>query len=311
MDLLSNIMNVMKMSGSLYFRTSFSPPWGVDVPSYKNVARFHYVHHGRCHARLNSEDKAIVLQQGDLIIIPRGAQHQLCEPENATITALDTIVEDAGFTGQGALIVGESETEHATKLICGHFAFDPGANHVLLESLPDYIHVKDYGAASPDWLDNTLNMIGAELGHEKLGGDLIALRLSEVIFTQAIRHYIENDGSSRTGLAGFTDTKIRAALNELHNNPADAWTVDQLAKIAGMSRTAFSNRFTELVGNSPLNYLIDWRMQLARQLLTDTEYPIIEIAQKTGYQSEAAFGRVFKRHFDEPPAGFRRNLTKA
>jgi len=206
--------------------------------------------------------------------------------------------------------VGESETRHKTQLICGHFAFDSGAKHVLLESLPDYIHVKDYGTASPDWLDNTLSMIGSELGHGKLGGDLIALRLSEVIFTQAIRHYIENEGSTRPGLAGFADSKIRVVLNVMHENPGDACSVEELAKIAGMSRTAFSNRFSELVGDSPLNYLINWRMQLARQMLTDTEYSIIDIALKTGYQSEAAFGRVFKRHFDMPPAGFRRSMTK-
>ena len=298
------------MSGSLYFRTSFTSPWGVDIPPYENVSRFHYVHRGRCFAKLDSQENVLCLEQGDLIIITRGARHQLFEPLDATITDLDTLVEDVGFTGRGAFIVGEPETGHKTQLICGHFAFDPRAKHVLLESLPDYIHVKDYGTASPDWLDNTLKMIGSELEHGKLGGDLIALRLSEVIFTQAIRHYIENEGGSRPGIAGIADSKIRVALNVLHESPGDAWTVEALAKIAGMSRTAFSNRFNELVGNSPLNYLIDWRMQIARQMLTDTEYPIIEIALRTGYQSEAAFGRIFKKHFNIPPAGFRRSLAK-
>ena len=309
MDLLSGILNVMKMSGSLYFRTSFTSPWGVEVPPHKDVSRFHYAHRGRCYVRVDNQDKAIFLEQGDLIIITRGASHILSEPQNAAISSLDTIVEDAGFTGRGALVVGSPDTGHETQLICGHFAFDPGAKHVLLESLPDYVHVKDYGKASPDWLDNTLKMIGTELGHEKLGGDLIALKLSEIIFTQAIRYYIENEGKTRTGLAGFADSHIRSALIALHERPGDAWSVGELARVAGMSRTAFSNRFNELVGNTPLNYLIEWRMQIARQMLSDTEYPIIDIALKTGYQSEAAFGRIFKRYFDMPPAGFRRNLT--
>lgn len=309
MDLLSGILNVMKMSGSLYFRTSFTSPWGVQVPSHQNVSRFHYVHRGRCYVRVENQDNALFLEQGDLVIITRGASHMLSEPQDAVISSLDTVVEDAGFNGRGALVVGSPENGHETQLICGHFAFDPGARHVLLDSLPDYVHVKDYGKASPDWLDNTLKMIGSELGHEKLGGDLIAVKLSEIIFTQAIRYYIENEGKSRIGLAGFADSHIRTALVALHERPGDAWSVEKLAKIAGMSRTSFSNRFSELIGNTPLNYLIDWRMQIARQMLIDTEYPIIDIALKTGYQSEAAFGRIFKRYFDVPPAGFRRNWT--
>lgn len=182
---------------------------------------------------------------------------------------------------------------------------------MLLDSLPDYVHVKNYGKASPDWLNSSLNMIGSELGRNKLGGDLIALKLSEIIFTQAIRYYIENEGKSLPGSAAFADSRIRLALIAMHQSPANNWSVEELAKVAGMSRTSFSNRFNELLGSSPLNYLIDWRMQIARQMLADTDYPIIEIALKAGYQSEAAFGRIFKRHFDVPPAGFRRSLIDA
>jgi len=310
MDLLSGILNVMKISGSLYFRTSFTSPWGVEVPFHQNVSRFHYVHRGRCFVRVGNKDNAVFLEKGDLIIITRGASHKLSEPQDSPISSLDTIVEDSGFNGRGALMVGDPESGHETQLICGHFAFDPGANHVLLDSLPDYVVVKDYGKATPDWLDNTLQMIGSELGYGKLGGDFIALKLSEIIYAQAIRHYIENDGKSRPGLAGFADSHIRSALIALHDNPSEPWSVEALAKIAGMSRTAFSNRFNDLIGNTPLNYLINWRMQIARQMLIDTEYPIIDIALKAGYQSEAAFGRVFKRHFDIPPAGFRRSFIK-
>jgi AraC-like DNA-binding protein/mannose-6-phosphate isomerase-like protein (cupin superfamily) len=308
MDLLSGILNTMKMSGSLYFRTSFNAPWGVEVPSHQSVLRFHYAHRGHCYVKLKDPQKAVALKQGDLIIITRGVRHILSDSLESPIDSLDTIVEDSGFDGHGALIVGEPLSGHETQLICGHFAFDPGAKHVLLDSLPEFVHVKDYGNASPDWLDSTLKMIGSELGHEKLGGDLIALKLSEIIFTQAIRYYIDNEGKSRRGMAGFADAQIRSVLNAMHDHPSDAWSVEGLAKIAGMSRTAFSNRFNELIGNTPLNYLIEWRMQIARQMLIDTDSPIIDIALKTGYKSEAAFGRIFKRHFDVPPAGYRKSI---
>lgn len=309
MDLLSSILSLLKMSGSIYFRTSFNSPWGVEVPTHTDVCRFHYVHRGQCYIRLNPEENPVCLKQGDLALITRGARHILCDPQDSDIKHLDTLVEDTGFSGKGALLAGNPETGHETQLICGHFAFDPGATHILLESLPALILIKDYGSAAPDWLDNSLNMISAELGSGKLGCDLIALKLSEIICTQAIRHYIETDGRSQPGLAGFTDLHIRSALIAMHKNPEAHWTVEELAKLAGMSRTSFSNRFTELIGNTPLNYLIDWRMQLARQLLLDTNTAIINIALKTGYQSEAAFGRIFKRYFNMPPASFRRHAN--
>jgi AraC family transcriptional activator of mtrCDE len=306
MDVLSDILNLMKLSGTLYFRTSFSSPWGVQVPAFENVSRFHYAHRGRCFARVEGEENAVLLEQGDLIIIPHGASHILSDPIDASALTVDQVVEDSGFTGTGALVFGAAGSGHETQLICGHFTFDTGARHLLLEALPSFIHIREYGKVSPSWLDDTLKIIGAEVGHDHLGGELIALKLSEIIFTQSIRQYLASEGQNRKGLAGFSDTHIRQALEAIHREPDKSWTVESLAKIAGLSRTGFSNKFTELVTLTPLAYLTAWRMQLARRLLTDTEIPIIEVATRSGYQSEASFGRVFKGHFEMPPATFRR-----
>ena len=310
MDLLSDILRLMKLSGTLYFRTAFSAPWGVAVPEFENVARFHYVHRGRCFAQVANEEEAILLEQGDLIIIPHGASHTLSDPIDVGVKTVDQVVEESGFSGQGALVFGEPGKGHETQLICGHFAFDPAAGHILIDALPPYIQIKDYGQISPGWLEGTLKIIGAEVGHDQLGGDLIALRLSEIIFTQSIRHYLAHEGKNRQGLAGFADQQIRQALEAIHREPANTWTVESLARVAGMSRTAFSSKFSELVTLTPLNYLTTWRMQLARQLLVETDTSIIDVAMRSGYQSEASFGRVFKRYFDLPPAGYRRDLTQ-
>lgn len=305
MDLLSDVLNLMKLSGTLYFRTAFTSPWGVEVPSFQNVSRFHYVHRGRCFARVGGQDDTVFLEQGDLIIITHGARHILSDPKDVESRTVDQVVEDSGFAGSGALVFGEAGSGHQTQLICGHFAFDPDASHVLIDALPRYIHIKDYGKISPDWLDGTLKIIGAEVGCDQLGSDLIALKLSEIIFTQAVRHYLEREGADRPGLAGFADPRIRQALQAIHQQPATPWTVESLARIAGMSRTAFSNRFTELLASTPLNYITAWRMQLARRLLVDTDTPIVQVAAQSGYQSEASFGRVFKRYFALAPAGYR------
>ncbi len=306
MDLLSDILGLMKLSGILYFRTAFTAPWGVEVPSFEKVARFHYVHRGWCFAHVDGEPEALLLEQGDLIIIPHGASHVLSDPKEVEARTVDQVVEESGFTGQGALVVGEAGSGHESQLICGYFAFEAEASHVLVDALPRFIHIKDYGKVSPGWLDDTLKVIGAEAGGDQLGSDLIALKLSEIIFTQAIRHYLANDGKNRKGLAGFADPHICQSLQAIHQDPATPWTVESLAREAGLSRTAFANRFSELTSYTPLNHLTSWRMQLARQLLVESDLPIIDVAAQAGYQSEASFGRVFKRHIGQPPASYRR-----
>lgn len=310
MDLLSDILNVMKLSGTLYFRTAFTAPWGLDVPAFENVSRFHYVHRGRCFAQVEGHREAVCLEQGDLVIITRGTRHTLSDPVDVAARTVEQVVAQSGFSGRGALVYGGADAGHETQLICGHFAFDPGASHVLLDALPLYLHLKEYGKESPGWLDDTLRIIGAEAGRDQLGSDLIALKLSEIIFTQALRSYLATEGQQRRGLAGFADKRIRQALQAIHEDPARPWSVDSLARIAGLSRTAFSNRFNELIASTPLGYLTAWRMQLARRLLAETDLPIIEVATRSGYQSEASFGRIFKRHFDLPPAGFRRQQLR-
>jgi len=131
MDLLSNILFQLKLTGALYFRTSFTSPWSIEVPAFQNVSRFHYVHRGRCLARIDKVKNAVLLEQGDLILITKGASHVLfCDPatEHESVH-IDQVVEESGFNGYGTLFYGELDTNHETQLICGHFAFDELAQH--------------------------------------------------------------------------------------------------------------------------------------------------------------------------------------
>ncbi|MEH6405388.1 MAG: AraC family transcriptional regulator [Sneathiella sp.] len=310
MDLLSDILSRMRLSGTLYFRTSFTSPWGVKVPSFENVSRFHFAHKGRCLVRVGTQSDPVFLDQGDLIIITRGASHTLyCDPKTEEdAMTLDQVVQESGFTGSGTLIYGEPGSNHETQLICGHFAFDKHANHPLLDALPSYILIKNYGEVAGQWMESTLKVIGSEAGQNRMGSDLIALKLSEIIFTQALRSYLDSEGSTMPVLAGFADKNIARTIEAIHQEPQFRWTLDDLAKIAGMSRTSFATKFSLLVSMTPVGYITHWRMQIARQLLTDTNKTIIEIAEDAGYQSEAAFGRVFKKYFQTPPATYRRQF---
>lgn len=307
MDVLSDILSKLKLSGTLYFRTSFTSPWSIKVPEYLNVARFHYAHRGNCFVRINADQPAVSLLQGDLLIIPKGASHTLyCDPktENQSML-LDRVVEQSGFTGEGTLVYGELGTNHETQLVCGHFAFDKNASHFLIDALPTYIHIKKYGEAAGSWMEETLKVIGNEAGRDRLGSSLIALKLSEIVFTQALRTYLLQEGQSVPVMAAFADTGIAQALTAFHKSPGKAWSLDMLARIAGMSRTAFATRFSKYMTTTPLGYITHWRMQLARQQLENSNESLIEIAEKIGYRSESAFSRVFKKHYDKAPATYR------
>jgi len=313
MDLLSDILTHLNLRGALYFRTSFTTPWSVRVPAYKNVARFHFAHKGRCMVRVADQANPVLIEQGDMVIITRGAPHTLfCHPDNEKPeTALETVIEESGFPGYGTLVFGEFGTDHETQLVCGHFSFEESATHPIIDALPDIIHVKNYGQDSSSWLDSTLRIIGQEAGKGKLGSDIISLKMTEIVFTQVLRQYLENEGRNNPSLVGYTDPRIVKALKAIHETPSYAWSLDELAAVAGMSRTSFATNFSRCMSLSPMAYTTQWRMELSRQRLLDTNEPLILIAEQAGYQSEAAFSRIFKKTYAVAPATYRRERRQA
>lgn len=307
LDLLSDILTHLSLKGVLYFRTSFTPPWGVAVPAYEHVARFHFAHRGHCRVRIEPTGESVHLAQGDLIIIPHGAGHALYHGHSPdAVLPLDEVLEVSGFKGHGVLVHGGGEDpREETQLICGHFAFASHARHILFERLPAYIHVPNYGEHAGRWMEATLRLIGDEAGGAKMGGDLIALRMSEVIFAQAVRLFIESQGAEQVGLNGFADPRISRALTAFHQRPADNWTVDSLAREAGLSRTGFAQQFSQKLGLTPMQYLTAWRMQIARYNLAERDMNVSDVASAVGYQSDAAFARVFKKEVGLTPAAYR------
>ena len=307
LDVLSDILSRLSVRGTLYFRTFFTPPYGVIVPQFENVARFHYAHRGDCVVHVPTTGETVELHQGDLVIIPHGACHTLCSPDVTPNDALplDEILERSGYSGQGVLVYGDGSDATKAQLICGHFSFAAGSQHLLLDRLPSHIIVRNYGETNGDWLTVTLQAIGSETGQPRMGGDLIALKMSEAIFAQAVRAYLESDEASQAGLSGFADPYLARALSAFHNDPSRDWTVGDLAREAGQSRTGFAQHFARKMAITPMQYATSWRMQIARQALVERKISIIEAAELTGYTSEAAFSRVFKKEVGLPPAAYR------
>ena len=173
--------------------------------------------------------------------------------------------------------------------------------------MPSLIHIENYGETAGRWMDATLRMIADETSGSNIGGDLIALKMSEVIFAQAIRSFIEGQEGYQAGLSGFADPKLSRALDAFHHAPAQTWTVEGLAQVAGLSRTAFSQQFSAKIGQTPLQYLTSWRMQIARQCLSERNASVTDAAELVGYASESAFARVFKKEVGMTPAAYRSN----
>ncbi|MGC3937950.1 AraC family transcriptional regulator [Roseobacter sp. EG26] len=313
LDLLSDILTNLSMRGTLYFRTSFTKPWGVAVPSYENVARFHFVNRGSCLIAVDGVDDPVCLEQGDLVIIPHGASHDLyCghDPEN-TILPLDTVLEKSGYDGSGVLVYGGHDTQSETQLICGHFSFEKDAKHILMQRLPPIIHLRNYGETAGKWMEATLRMIGDETGGLRMGSDLIALKMSEAILAQSIRSFVESADAPEWGLGGFSDKHLRRALDAFHKSPDQVWTVENLAHAAGMSRTSFAVLFQKKMDMTPMQYVTSWRIEIAKKHLVDPSNTLTDAAEYAGYASDSAFARVFKKETGMTPASFRRQATSS
>ena len=278
------------------------------MPKYETVARFHLAHKGQCLVRVGTIDPPVFLEQGDLIVIPHGETHKLyCDPITEHVAELvDDVVERTGFNGTGALVIGEKGTDHETQLICGHFAFDPDFSHILLAALPPYIHIKNYGASETQWLEATLRLIGTEAQANRAGSHFITVRMSEIIFAQAVRYYAFGEGSAKSVFAGLANERLSRALSAFHAAPAQKWSVELLANVAGMSRTAFSDNFSAAFETTPMNYVTNWRLQIAAEKLRDSNAAVIDVAEVSGYNSEQALIRAFKGKFGETPARYRR-----
>ncbi len=308
MDVLSDILAHLGLEGSLYFTTEFNPPWGILVPSYKNVIRFHFVVRGECWVRVGKARRPVRLAPGDFILIPHGAQHALLDTATREALTLDDVLARSGYSGTGCLIYGGTQTDRQTRMICGHLSFDADARHPLLNTLPDHLVVRAAEKMSGSWFDLTLRFLAheADAGANRIGTSAVIKRLTEIIFIQVINAWLARERPRQGLLAALADRRLGQSLKSIHRNPQQRWTVASLAREAGMSRTVFAERFKKLSGLAPLHYLTQWRLEKARYLLTESPHSVAAIAEMIGYQSLAAFNRAFKKHTTQSPGAYKR-----
>lgn len=309
MDALTDILNTLRLKSSLYFRTELTAPWGIQVPPKGRVARFHIAIRGQCWLRIDGQDEDVFMANGDLVIIAHGAGHILADSPETPPTDLADVFEEIAYPGSGPLVYGGGGA--GCCLVCGEFAFDDRENHPLLDNLPLLLKVTGDQSYNAKWLDSVIGFIAHEAASLDPGANAIIDRLSEIIFIQVIRATLASASKPIPFLSAFTDPRVSRVLSEIHSDPAAEWSVESLGRIANMSRSAFSNRFTELANMTPLQYVIFVRMQKAARLLVDSNDSLPAIAESVGYKSEAAFSLAFKRQFDVRPGEYRRKHKAA
>src|SRR5215470_1694782 len=325
MDALSEVLGAIRLTGAVFLEMEVHAHWSyltaparkiadVLMPDADHVIPFHLVTHGTCYARLPDGDP-VELRAGDVILFPMGDRHVLAarsapalrlKPVDLSGESLERLKRGdvAAFKKEGA---GE-----ATRIICGYLACDRALAEPVLQSLPRLLKVSMHDDGTAAWVQSSIRYSVAESASSRPGSAVVLARLSEVLFAEAIRHYMDRLPSGKSGwIAGLRDRYVGRALSLLHERPAHAWTVEELAKKVGLSRSALGERFNALIGAPPMQYLTRWRTSLAARQLRERNVSIIRVATEVGYESEAAFSRAFKREFGLPPAAWRKRAARS
>ncbi len=314
MDVLSEVLKVIKLQGAVFFNGEFSSPWSFISPASRlyapyvaNGARhpiiFHMLTEGHAYARLVDGER-VALNPGDIVIFPHGDEHIL--ENGAPIKPMEMSHELARVFSQGLKLSRLGGGGEITRFVCGYLACEPRLSEVFLAGLPRVFKVAIRDDVSGQWLENSIRFSVDQVNTARAGGEAVLAKLSEVLFVETLRGYIAQLPPGQTGwLAGARDPEIGKALALMHRNPAYPWTIATLANEAGVSRSVLAERFRHYLDEPPMAYLTRWRLQLAEQMLSSTNYSVAQIAAEVGYESEAAFNRAFKREFSAPPARFR------
>ena len=319
-DVLSDVLRTVRLTGALFFPLQASSPWADEIPpatvfapavlpGAQHVVSYHIVMQGACWATL-SDCPPVRLEAGDIFVVPHGDPYVMASApgirsEAPADAVLSFFREMAAGSALSVVTEGGGGPERAD-LVCGFLACDIRPFNPVLETLPRLVHLPR-PAAAHDHLRHLVEFALVESRQPRSGGKCVLLRLSEVLFVEVVRRYLDGVGPGQTGwLAGLRDPIVGRALALLHHRPADSWTLERLARDIGASRSALADRFTQFVGQPPMHYLAHWRMQLAARLLSDGSTKVAAIARDVGYDSEAAFSRGFKKIVGVSPATWRR-----
>ncbi len=298
-DTLGETLYALRLNGLVYANSELSSPWGIEMPPMEGKMMFHIVTQGGCYLHLKDHSE-VYCQPGELILLPKGQGHLISSgADSACAPFFDIPVSKFSERFEFMRYGGGGDQ---TLLTCGVLSFDHVVGQKLISQLPELIHMKSEEGQLPESIKALIQLMAEEAKSLRAGGETIVAHLADIIVIKAIRYWLSHAPEASKGwLGALKDPKIGKALALMHAHPESMWTVERLAEQAGMSRSGFSAKFTEVIGVSVKQYLTEWRMNLARMKILQSPTPLIELAEELGYTSEAAFSRAYKRVFGVPP----------
>lgn len=326
-DTLSDVLRTVRLKGAVFFYVSGGHEWAAESPASEDIAssvmpgaehvmQYHIVTAGACWAGIVGLPP-VHLGSGDVVVFPHGDAHVMSSAPGMRAKPTvewyhaaknDRLPIRISYEGTSGPALSPPDRPGLTTIVCGFISCDVRPFNPLIASLPRMLVLNAGGSGG--WITQFVQQAVAESHADRAGSDAMLARMSEMLFVDAVRRHVEATPPDAVGwLAGLHDRHVGRALALLHAQPTEPWTLDELGRQAGLSRSALHERFTEFVGLPPMQYLAHWRMQLASGLLRSTNATVAAIAQDVGYESEAAFARAFKRLVGAPPASWRRSLS--
>lgn len=313
---LDQVLHRVRMRGDFYCQAELTSPWALEMPAIEDSISFHVVTEGHCLLEVEGQD-TVRLRSGDLALVPHGrghTMHNVGDEESAEqdppppAYRVDLLPQEYLGPLHSRLVHGGGGSP--ARLICGVVGFEEPAARELARRLPPLLVMTRESVAAHSRILDSIRLMGEELAARQVGGDVVASRLADIIVVQAIRAWLVEDSTERTGwFTAVNDDRIGPTLLAIHAEPGHPWDVTELARLAMMSRSLFSARFVDLVGETPIAYLTRLRMDKARMLLAEDRMSVAQVAGLTGYGSEAAFSRAFTRIVGSAPGTWRRSAS--
>jgi len=321
MDALSDVLKSIRLEGAVYLNAEFTAPWCVQakyglesvrerLPGAEHVVFFHFFTEGRCRVRLADGGEALDVAAGDLVLFTHDDRQLMGSDLHLAPVEADSLLGADPAADADVIQLRHGGGGATTRVVCGYLACSRSVFRPLFEALPRVLHIPISEGPTSVLLRELLRAGVRESSAAQPGAGSMLAKLAELLFVAAMRRYMEMLPPEGKGwLAGVRDVQIGRALALLHGEPGKAWTVDELAREVALSRSALAERFAALVGEPPIQYLMRWRLALAAAALRSGDRAIARVAEESGYESESAFNRAFKREFGMPPAAWRRQGT--
>jgi AraC-like DNA-binding protein len=318
MDALSDVLRVAHLTGGVFLHADFFAPWCMSArvaPEHcapalgptSHLILYHYVVEGRLYVQIEGEgEEGVIIGAGEVVLLPRNDRHLMGSDLSLPPVAGSDIIRPP--QGGGLASIHHGGDGERTRMICGYLACASGEGNPVISTLPALLRLNVEQAGAAEWIHSTFRYAAEEVSAGRPGSGAVLAKLSELLFVEAVRRYAEALPDGQTGwLAGLREPHVARALAFLHGDIARGWTVEDLSREVGLSRSALADRFIRLIGVPPMHYLASWRMQVATQKLRDTSASLAQVAQMVGYDSEASFSRAFKKTFGAAPATWRRS----